>query len=326
MNPVLQSLPVVVLLPHSRCNCRCLMCDIWKETNSISLSVSELERLLGDFEKLSVKWVVLSGGEPLMHPHLFDFCSMLRERRIRTTILSTGLLFERHAAAIIDTVDDCVVSLDGPPIIHDRIRRVEGAFTSLARGVAAIQKLRSTFPISARSTVQRENYTFLNETAKTAKGLGLQSISFLAADVTSAAFNRPLGWNGERQSEIALNVDELERLDREIDKLIFEWAETGFVVESPEKLRRIALHYRAHLDLAQPIAPQCNAPWTSTVVEADGTVRPCFFHAPIGHLGGGSLLTVLNGPEGVDFRSQLNVAANPICRRCVCSLNWKDAV
>jgi Fe-coproporphyrin III synthase len=323
MNPVLQSLPVVVLLPHSRCNCRCLMCDIWKDTKSSSLSLADLDRLLDDFQKLRVKWVVLSGGEALMHPHLFEFCSKLREQGIQTTLLSTGLLFERYAAAIVDSVSDAIVSLDGPPAVHDRIRRVPGAYSSLARGVAAIHRLQSAFPIAARSTVQRDNYMFLNQTARTAKTLGLQSISFLAADVASEAFNRPLGWSGERQAEIALTVDDLWGMECEIETLISEWAETGFVVESADKLRRIILHYRAHLGLEQPAAPQCNAPWTSAVVEADGTVRPCFFHPPIGTLNGSGLLNVLNGPIAIDFRSRLDVANNPICRRCVCSLNWK---
>lgn len=325
MNSVLQSLPVVVLLPHSRCNCRCLMCDIWKDTNSKSLSLSDLDRLLDDFQKLGVKWVVLSGGEPLMHPHLFEFCSKLRERSIQITLLSTGLLFVRYAAAIAENVSDAIVSLDGPPAVHDRIRRVPGAYNSLAHGVAEIHKLQSGFPISARSTVQRDNYRFLNETAWTAKKLGLQSVSFLAADVASEAFNRPLGWSGERQSEIALTIDDLRDLECEIEALISEWAGSGFVVENPAKLRRILLHYRAHLGLEQPAAPQCNAPWTSAVVEADGTVRPCFFHRPIGTMGGSGLLNVLNGPEAVDFRSRLDIASNPICQRCVCSLNWKTA-
>lgn len=323
MSPILKSLPVVVLLPHSRCNCRCVMCDIWKDTKSSSLSLADLARLLGDFEKLSVQWVVLSGGEPLIHPHLFDFCSGVRQRGIRVTLLSTGILLERHARRIVNEIDDLIVSLDGPPAVHDRIRRVPGAFASLARGVKVIQSIRPAFPISARSTVQRENFRFLNETARAAKALDLQFISFLATDVSSTAFNRPSGWTGERQSEVALTEADISSLESEIEALCSEWAGSGFLAETPEKLGRIALHYRAHLGLAQPASPQCNAPWVSAVVEADGTVRPCFFHRPIGHLTSGGLLKVLNGPEAVQFRASLNTALNPICQRCVCSLNWK---
>jgi MoaA/NifB/PqqE/SkfB family radical SAM enzyme len=301
------------------------MCDIWKDTTLAEISPSELARHLGDFEKLGVEWVVLSGGEPLMHSDLFRFCALLRERGIRITLLSTGLLFERFAARIVDSIDDAIVSLDGPPPIHDRIRRVPGAFALMARGIEAILRLRPGFPLSARSTVQRENCACLRQTARAAADLGLRSISFLAADTTSEAFNRPHPWPPERQSEVALCEAEIATLEREIDALVDEWAGTGFVLESREKLLRIALHFRARLGLCDPVAPPCNAPWVSAVIEADGTVRPCFFHPPIGRLNGSGLLSVLNGPAAVAFRSSLDVAANPVCRRCVCSLNRRQS-
>jgi Fe-coproporphyrin III synthase len=68
------------------------------------------------------------------------------------------------------------------------------------------------------------------------------------------------------------------------------------------------------------VSPRYNAPWASAVVESDGTVRPCFFHKPLGNIGDDSLREVLNSPRAVRFRSTLNIARNPICRRCVCSL------
>ena len=30
------------------------------------------------------------------------------------------------------------------------------------------------------------------------------------------------------------------------------------------------------------------------------------------------------GPEAVAFRGSLNVATNPVCQKCVCSLNWRS--
>ena len=324
MNPVIESLPIVVLYPHSRCNCRCVMCDIWKQTDAREMSPAEFDRYLDDFKKLSVKWVVLSGGEPLMHSDLFPFCSRLRSIGIRTTILTTGLLLQRDAAKIVECIDDLIVSLDGPPEVHDLIRRVPGAFDRLACGIATIHRMRAEFPIAARSTVQRANFRHLRDTARTAKILGLRSISFLAADVASTAFNRPDGWPPERQLEVAIAADDLPILDAEIESLIKEWENDGFLADSAEKLRRIARHFRAHLNLCEPAAPRCNAPWVSAVVDTDGTIRPCFFHEPIGHAREG-LTAALNTPAAVAFRENLDVGTNPICRRCVCSLNWSAA-
>jgi MoaA/NifB/PqqE/SkfB family radical SAM enzyme len=302
------------------------MCDIWKESTRAEISSEELQRHLADIHQLSVEWVVLSGGEPLMHSDLFRLCALLRERKIRITLLSTGLLLERHAESIVRFIDEVIVSLDGPPKVHDGIRRVKAAFSMLERGIQAMMRLNPAYPIRARCTVQHANHSCLREAARTAKKLGLRSISFLAADLTSEAFNRPGGWNIEHQERIALKQHELAALELEMRGLAAEWDGTGFVLESREKLERIVLHFRAHLGLCEPVSPRCAAPWVSAVIEADGTVRPCFFHPPIGKLNGRTLLEVLNGPEALRFREDLNVATDPICRTCVCSLNLQRDV
>lgn len=317
------TLPVVVLFPHNRCNCRCVMCDIWRIRERREISAADLAPHIESFRALGVRWVVFSGGEPQMHSDLAALSRMLRGEGIRVTLLTAGLLLEPHAASVAETIDDVIVSLDGPRQVHDRIRRVPNAFDRLARGVEALRKLRPEIKVSGRSTVQRSNHLRLRETVRAAREIGLDSISFLAADVTSQAFNRPQGWAAETQDTVALNAEETRELEREIEALIRERGEDialGYIAESAEKLWRIVLHFRARLGELPPVAPRCNAPWVSTVIEADGTVRPCFFHPPLGNIHDQPLLGVLNGPAALDFRRGLEVSSNPICQRCVCSL------
>ncbi len=259
-----------------------------------------------------------------MHSDLFRLCRFLQARNIRTTLLSTGLLIERHADQIVDCLDDVIVSLDGPARNSRSIRRVPGAFNLLAAGVAALHQRNPGFAVSARSTVQSGNCTVLRATVATARNLGLKSISFLAADVSSQAFNRASVWSSQRQNEVALAPGQISLLETEVEGLIDAGECGNFIAESPEKLRRIVDHFRAHLGFRLPVAPCCNAPWVSVVLESNGDVRPCFFHPPIGSVANGaSLLEVLNGPGAISFRQTLDVASNIICRRCVCSLNWK---
>jgi MoaA/NifB/PqqE/SkfB family radical SAM enzyme len=294
------------------------MCDIWKTDRIEEISAAELERHLADIQRLKTRWVVFSGGEPLMHSDLFRLASLLRQRGVKTTLLTTGLLLERYAQPIVENLDEVIVSLDGPPEIHDRIRRVPRAYDLLAAGVRALQDRALQFPIAARSTIQRLNHAYLCETVSAAKALGLQSISFLAADVTSTAFNRAQIWPVDRQNEVALAYDEIPALESQIDALIR--ANDPFVLETPEKFRRIVRNFKAHLGLEQFRAPRCNAPWVSAVIESDGTVRPCFFHQPIGNLCGHSLVEILNAEPAREFRAKLDVAHDPTCQRCVCSL------
>ncbi len=326
-------LPILILYPHSRCNCRCLMCDIWRVTTRDEIDPAAVAAEVERWRALGVRRVVLSGGEPLMHRDLWALVRPLAEAGIGITLLSTGLLLARHAAGIARYVDDVVVSLDGPREVHDAIRQVPRAFDRLAEGVAAVRAaaeggpIRATPPLalSARCTVQRANCDRLRATVRAARALGLDRVSFLAVDVSSEAFNRPGGWPVGRRQRVAPGLEDLPRLRAELDRLFEEHAAdfaSGFVAESPAKLERRLYDYFAALAGQGEFPPvTCNAPWVSAVVEANGTVRPCFFHRAVGHWEGGDLAAVLNGPEAVAFRAGLDVAADPVCRRCVCSLN-----
>ena len=57
----IHALPVVVLMPHSRCNCRCVMCDIWKANDRREeLSRDDLAAHVKAFEELGATALHLS--------------------------------------------------------------------------------------------------------------------------------------------------------------------------------------------------------------------------------------------------------------------------
>ena len=328
MDPITE-LPILILFPHSRCNCRCVMCDIWRSTSRAELTSADVARWTEEWRALGVQRVVMSGGEALMHSHLWALCDVLRAADIRITILSTGLLLARHAAELVLRCDDVVVSLDGPQAIHDAIRNVPRAYERLAEGVTAIKSAKQDVVVSGRCTVQRRNHGSLRAVVSAAHAVGLDRISFLAADVSTDAFNRPNGWSGERSSDVALGPEEIAVLSDEIDAMEGECAEdfaSGFIAETPAKLRqRLGQYYAALLGDAEFHPNRCNAPWVSSVIESDGSVRPCFFQAPLGNIhASGSLGAILNSAEAIAWRQGLDVERDAICKRCVCTLSLSE--
>src|SRR5258706_1413315 len=199
-------MPVLVLMPHSRCNCRCVMCDIWKaNSEKKEISSEELARHIAAFKKLGVKRVALSGGEALMHSNLWKFCQQLNSIGAKISLLSTGLTLKNHAAEIVMYCDDVIVSLDGSREVHNRIRNIPSAFEKLAEGIEAIKKINVSFRVTGRTVLQKTNFRDFENIVASAKTLGLDQISFLAADVSSSAFNRPQAWTGEKKEEITLS-------------------------------------------------------------------------------------------------------------------------
>src|SRR3984893_1572899 len=306
----LASLPILILNAHNRCTCRCVMCDMWKRETNDQMRAQDLERHHNSLRTLGVRQVVLTGGEPLLHNDLSALCNFFRDRQVHLTLLTTGLLLHKRAEEVATLFDDVILSLDGPPEIHDTIRRVNGAYDLIHKGVVAVRHFNPSLPITCRTTVQKANHRHLRQTVDAARALGLDSISFLSADLTSEAFNRPLIWPGEKQSEIGLNLKEVSALEEEIEQLILQYEaaiEHKYIAEPAAKLRTIARRFREHLGQLMPQAPTCNAPWVSAVVEVDGSVRPCFFHRPIGNITSSPLEEVINGEVAQEFRQSLDM-------------------
>src|SRR4051812_24027369 len=107
-------LPVLVLMPHAGCNCKCVMCDIWKANkNKQELAPEALDVHMAAIRRLGVRWILLSGGEPLMHSNLWSFCDRLKQLNVKISLLSTGLLLSQHASEICSSCDEIILSIDG---------------------------------------------------------------------------------------------------------------------------------------------------------------------------------------------------------------------
>lgn len=318
-------LHALAIMPTHRCNCRCIMCDYWKQDEpGEELTLEKVESLDDDLKSLGTPWVILSGGEALMHKGLWPICRYLKSRGHRTSLLTNGLLLKQHAKEISEEIDELIISLDGPREIHNKVRGVSAAFDRLEEGLADIRShaseagRESEFEITGRSVLLKDNCLKLMETVETARALGLKRISFLPADISANAFKRkPVKENGPDDSLLP-DHEEIVRFRQLIKKMKREHARDfadGFIVERPSALLRMARYFETGIS-----APLCNAPWIAAVIEADGAVKPCFFHPPYGNLRDGSLEEIINSKKAVAFRKSLNISTNPICRRCVCPL------
>jgi len=266
----------------------------------------------------------MSGGEALMHPDFFQFCDILNSIEVKITVLSTGLLLERNAQDLVEKTNEVIISLDGSRSVHDKIRGIPGAFNKLKKGVQALKKINPEFCISARCVIQKANFLDWPNIIDAAHDIGLDNISFLPADISSTAFNRPNQWEADRKNEVVPNVEQLESLKYVLESLISTHANdfrSKFIVEPPEKLSEFYTYFTACHGRSEFPVVRCNAPWVSSVIEADGSIQPCFFHPTIGSLKNDSFENIVNSKSSIQFRKKLNIRNDPVCKKCVCSLN-----
>src|SRR2546428_3078877 len=71
-----QLLPLnLTLSPSPKCNSRCLTCNIWMKREN-ELTIEEWDKVLASLGQAPY-WFTISGGEPLMYPHVVELAQLV---------------------------------------------------------------------------------------------------------------------------------------------------------------------------------------------------------------------------------------------------------
>ena len=318
----LQQLPLVTLYLTERCNSRCISCDYWRHGRS-DMSLARVSRLLPSLTRLQTRVALISGGEPLLNPEWAQIAQLLKHSGLQLWLLTSGLSLAKHAARASQLFDAITVSLDGANAETYAAIRGLNAFEPVCAGIAAAA--RTGVPVGVRVTVQAANYRQMPACIDVARQLGAQQVSFVAVDVANPhAFGRLDG----ALPDLALQPPDLPELEQILSRLERDYVEdfrSGFIAESPGRLRRIQQYFSAICGAGAFPPTRCNAPEFSAVIDAKGRVNPCFFIAgPTEANLQQELAAVLNGGSMLALREDIRAGARSECATCVCSL-WREA-
>jgi Fe-coproporphyrin III synthase len=321
----MRSLPLITLYLTERCNSRCVSCDYWQH-GITDVTPSAIAELLPDLARLGTKLVLVSGGEPLIHPRWLEIAETLRAGGLELWLLTSGLSLAKHAARAASVFQSITVSLDGiDGPMYAAIRGLD-AFDNVCEGIRAAAGTGAH--VGVRVTVQRRNYRHLSAFVELAHRCGADEISFLAADVSNQhAFGRAGDASGRRDSDIALRPEDLPLFAEALDSLERDhWHDfsSGFIAEAQPKMRRLWQYFAALCQLGPFPPTRCNAPEFSAVIEAGGRVNPCFFiRGPAAPAAGFQLERALDAPGMRQLRADIRAGRRAECVSCVCYM-WRD--
>ena len=121
------------------CNLDCFYCYNDRDKPGQLLSLAQYEVLLQDLAGMQTLYLMLTGGEPMLHPHFFEIGSLARELGFVTRVRTNGHnLGPRNAQRLAREVDPYVVELSlhgASAATHDRQTRVPGSFERLLRNI-----------------------------------------------------------------------------------------------------------------------------------------------------------------------------------------------
>ncbi|MBI2094246.1 MAG: radical SAM protein [Candidatus Omnitrophica bacterium] len=225
--------PIVVWTMSRRCNLHCVHCYTDSENRSYpnELNLEEAFRMLEDLSQFQIPALLLSGGEPLYHPHFFKIAQYARQLGLKLTISTNGTLIDSSTARKIKETGFSYVgiSFDGVGRINDVFRGKQGAFEEALCGVRHLKAVQQR--VGLRFTLTRRNFEALESIFQLVEQEGIDRVCFyhlvysgrgsrlakddLSHDETRLAIDRICDW-AAKLKEQAMPVEVL-TVDNHVD-------------------------------------------------------------------------------------------------------------
>jgi Fe-coproporphyrin III synthase len=327
-----------------RCNARCLMCPLHgsEDTNSFlkqqaqtesELSTDELEGLLDDLGRSGVRRVQFTGGEPFLREDLLVLVRHGKEIGLSLGIISNGsVITDKIARELVEAgLDTLHLSVDGPPDLHDAIRRVPGLFRRVEAAVGnlnrAKEELRRDAPrITIGATVSTLNQGRLAELVESVRdwnaAVSLGRLFFTTpamAAATNALFQRGRTKAEDQAIALAHRQVDVPLLHQDLQEARAAARRSGTILSvgyrDADDIRK------RFLDNGYTDHNKCFYPWHSARVDPFGNVYPCSMNNNMGNIRETPFLQIWNGAPYVAFRQALKKhRLFPSCTKC-CALS-----
>ncbi|MBI4678643.1 MAG: radical SAM protein [Elusimicrobia bacterium] len=176
-----------------RCNLACIHCRAWPAGAGPSqaqagllppegaarppdYTAAEAKALIDDIASYCKPVLVLSGGEPLLRPDLFEIARHGTDRGLRMALATNGTLVTDECCRRINEAGIRIVSLsfDGPTAeVHDDFRRQPGAFAGTLLAAEAFKRHGIEFIVNSSFT--KRNQPHIAAVCRLAKSLGAKA-------------------------------------------------------------------------------------------------------------------------------------------------------
>jgi len=157
------------------CNLSCIHCRAAATLGPYEgeLDTQTCMNLLDQIKAVGDPIIILTGGEPLMRPDIFDIARYGTDKGLRMVMAPNGtLLTQGIAKKLVDSgIQRISISLDGATReSHDRFRGVEGAFDGALRGIQYATDVGIEFQIN--TTITKTNLHEIQDIQNLAVNLG----------------------------------------------------------------------------------------------------------------------------------------------------------
>lgn len=156
------------------CNLTCQMCRRPSETRFMDKEVCK--RALEEAVAVGVDVVSFSGGEPFVHPAIYELLGHAFSLGVKVQLVTNGTLIKRDRLDFLSQLDSMTVSVDGLPDVHDKIRQRPGTFKRTERTLAWLAETKLCW--GTNTVMQRDNAHQLYDLFKHIQGIGKKRYAY----------------------------------------------------------------------------------------------------------------------------------------------------
>jgi cytosylglucuronate decarboxylase len=196
------------------CNADCYMCEFALSRDKYRFEPDDMRSVVANAQRDGVKYVRLTGGEPLLHRNIVLLLKIISEHGVRSSIITNGYLLRRRAAELRDAgLGQVIVSIDGLQETHDGIRGTRGLFERAVAGIEAA--VAEGMLVRVNTVVGPNNFREVPELQTLFTELGVQQW-----ELSSLKLERPLDWTKDDVRDMPAIVDAVYRAGRAAGKLV----------------------------------------------------------------------------------------------------------
>lgn len=162
------------------CNLHCKHCyNASTNHNHYFTNIRKIEEIINELANLGCKQVAISGGEPLLHPHIDDIINLLCERDIVPVLITNATLMSEHFLNKVQNKKILYqISIESCYDFENDYIRGKGNLQNLKDTLYLLQKKKQIDRVTLHQTPTAINYKHVCELVAYAKRMGCKGISF----------------------------------------------------------------------------------------------------------------------------------------------------
>jgi radical SAM protein with 4Fe4S-binding SPASM domain len=290
--PLFKRMTSIIFEITNRCNLRCKHCynDSGPKRDQ-ELTFEEIKKSVDTFADAGVLNIVISGGEPLLHPHIFDIIQYIRSKPMSCIIFTNGTVITEDTVKKFKdfSIVSVAISLDGAtPETNDSFRGILGSYKKTVKAIKMLQK--EEIPVRINVCLHKGILDEFDELLNLFKKWDITDYSVAPAAYTGR----------QHEPDFVITLEEYKKVLKQLKEFEFKKGKKNELPYIPNSIN-------------------CGAGMNSLTIRSNGDITLCSpfpDELSLGNIKTDSIIDIWNNSELLNKIRSINASESEMCKGC----------